>query len=129
MSLERRYQLVTGGRSFPKMPSALKEVTGRMGGPSPELPPPLGMSLVRSKLFSAALPLLLNAFWLELGAPGCSEPNCGLQKPSRGWEGGECSRAGRCQERGGTGGSPRVTACCLPAPAAASLLPVPALPT
>uniref|UniRef100_A0A8B9TS82 Pleckstrin homology-like domain family B member 1 n=1 Tax=Anas platyrhynchos TaxID=8839 RepID=A0A8B9TS82_ANAPL len=45
VSLERRYQLVTGGRSFPKMPSALKEVTGRMGGPSPELPPPLGMSL------------------------------------------------------------------------------------
>lgn len=40
MSLERRYQLVTGGRSFPKMPSALKEVTGRMGGPSPELPSP-----------------------------------------------------------------------------------------
>lgn len=94
------------------MPSALKEVTGRMGGPSPELPPPLGMSLVRSKLFSAALPLLLNAFWLELGAPGCSEPICGLQEPSRGWEGGECSRAG----------SPRVTACCLPAPASASCL-------
>uniref|UniRef100_A0A8B9TQ13 Pleckstrin homology-like domain family B member 1 n=1 Tax=Anas platyrhynchos TaxID=8839 RepID=A0A8B9TQ13_ANAPL len=68
VSLERRYQLVTGGRSFPKMPSALKEVTGRMGGPSPELPPPLGMSLVRSKLFSAALPLLLSAFWLELGS-------------------------------------------------------------
>uniref|UniRef100_A0A8C3CDR5 Pleckstrin homology-like domain family B member 1 n=1 Tax=Cairina moschata TaxID=8855 RepID=A0A8C3CDR5_CAIMO len=40
VSLERRYQLVTGGRSFPKMPSALKEVTGRMGGPSPELPSP-----------------------------------------------------------------------------------------
>uniref|UniRef100_A0A8B9VGJ5 PH domain-containing protein n=1 Tax=Anas zonorhyncha TaxID=75864 RepID=A0A8B9VGJ5_9AVES len=59
VSLERRYQLVTGGRSFPKMPSALKEVTGRMGGPSPELPPPRGMSLVRSKLFSAALPLAL----------------------------------------------------------------------
>uniref|UniRef100_A0A669Q5Z4 Pleckstrin homology-like domain family B member 1 n=1 Tax=Phasianus colchicus TaxID=9054 RepID=A0A669Q5Z4_PHACC len=30
-SLERRYQLVTGGRSFPKMSSALKEVTGEMG--------------------------------------------------------------------------------------------------
>lgn len=28
MSLERRYQLVTGGRSFPKMSSALREVSG-----------------------------------------------------------------------------------------------------
>lgn len=31
VSLERRYQLVTGGRSFPKMSSALREVSGCLG--------------------------------------------------------------------------------------------------
>ncbi|XP_071883748.1 pleckstrin homology-like domain family B member 1 isoform X8 [Anas platyrhynchos] len=33
VSLERRYQLVTGGRSFPKMPSALKEETLHISEP------------------------------------------------------------------------------------------------
>ncbi|NWV62217.1 PHLB1 protein, partial [Malurus elegans] len=34
MSLERRYQLVTGGRSFPKIPSALREMEQQLlGGP------------------------------------------------------------------------------------------------
>ncbi|XP_035202170.1 pleckstrin homology-like domain family B member 1 isoform X9 [Oxyura jamaicensis] len=40
VSLERRYQLVTGGRSFPKMSSALKEVyRAKMEGDSGALPP------------------------------------------------------------------------------------------
>ncbi|XP_068515468.1 pleckstrin homology-like domain family B member 1 isoform X16 [Anas acuta] len=40
VSLERRYQLVTGGRSFPKMPSALKEVyRAKLEGDSAALPP------------------------------------------------------------------------------------------
>uniref|UniRef100_A0A8C9EP18 Pleckstrin homology-like domain family B member 1 n=1 Tax=Pavo cristatus TaxID=9049 RepID=A0A8C9EP18_PAVCR len=39
-SLERRYQLVTGGRSFPKMPSALKEVyRAKMEGDTGALTP------------------------------------------------------------------------------------------
>uniref|UniRef100_A0A8C9ERD6 Pleckstrin homology-like domain family B member 1 n=1 Tax=Pavo cristatus TaxID=9049 RepID=A0A8C9ERD6_PAVCR len=47
-SLERRYQLVTGGRSFPKMPSALKEETLHISEPyellegTKPLSPPLG---------------------------------------------------------------------------------------
>lgn len=35
MSLERRYQLVTGGRSFPKMSSALREVSRERQGTVP----------------------------------------------------------------------------------------------
>ncbi|XP_035202169.1 pleckstrin homology-like domain family B member 1 isoform X8 [Oxyura jamaicensis] len=39
VSLERRYQLVTGGRSFPKMSSALKEMEKQLpGGPTWLLP-------------------------------------------------------------------------------------------
>ncbi|XP_038023540.2 pleckstrin homology-like domain family B member 1 isoform X12 [Anas platyrhynchos] len=39
VSLERRYQLVTGGRSFPKMPSALKEMEKQLPGGPAWLPP------------------------------------------------------------------------------------------
>lgn len=94
-SLERQYQLVTGGRSFPKTSSALREVSEERGVRPPGLlsccPEPLspaGTSLVLCKLCSAAAPVLPSASWPELGAPGCSEPLRGLQRPSPGWKGG-----------------------------------------
>lgn len=84
MSLERRYQLVTGGRSFPKMSSALREVSGDRGlwflGLLSCCPKPL-LSLVHCKLGSMAVSMFLSTFWLDLGAPGRSEPLCGLQRP------------------------------------------------
>ncbi|XP_063211430.1 pleckstrin homology-like domain family B member 1 isoform X8 [Chroicocephalus ridibundus] len=42
MSLERRYQLVTGGRSFPKMSSALREMEQQLPG-GPVWPPALDL--------------------------------------------------------------------------------------
>lgn len=77
-SLERRYQLVTGGRSFPKMSSALKEVTGEMGH-CPESCSPVcwAVPIPRDKtgalqFMSAAVPLLPSAICLKLGT--CTTP-------------------------------------------------------
>ncbi|XP_065553198.1 pleckstrin homology-like domain family B member 1 isoform X3 [Lathamus discolor] len=55
VSLERRYQLVTGGRSFPKMPSALREETLHISEPyellegaKPLSPPPAAAASLAS---------------------------------------------------------------------------------
>lgn len=95
ISLERRYQLVTGGRSFPKMSSALREASGERGVRSlrllccrPEPLLPVGTSLVHHKLCTDTAAVLPSAFWPEPGAPGRPEPLHGLQRPSPVWEGG-----------------------------------------
>uniref|UniRef100_A0A8B9IN83 Pleckstrin homology-like domain family B member 1 n=1 Tax=Anser cygnoides TaxID=8845 RepID=A0A8B9IN83_ANSCY len=56
VSLERRYQLVTGGRSFPKMSSALKEVyRAKMEGDSGALPPRMKSSTPSSSQLNIAM--------------------------------------------------------------------------
>lgn len=105
MSLERHYQLVTGGRSFPKMSSALREVSGQRGGWSlgllcchPEPLLPAGTSLVHDRLCPAAAP--------ALRAPSeSSEPLRGLQRPSPG-------REGRATGPGWGAAAPSLLGCC-----------------
>ncbi|XP_035411712.1 pleckstrin homology-like domain family B member 1 isoform X4 [Cygnus atratus] len=56
VSLERRYQLVTGGRSFPKMSSALKEVyRAKMEGDTGALPPRMKSSTPSSSQLNISM--------------------------------------------------------------------------
>ncbi|XP_065507989.1 pleckstrin homology-like domain family B member 1 isoform X3 [Caloenas nicobarica] len=93
VSLERRYQLVTGGKSFPKMSSALREETLRipepyklLEGSQPLSPPPAAAA---SSFASAArsLPAAHEYVTVEqlsgiLHASAASPPGCAPPAPS-----------------------------------------------
>uniref|UniRef100_A0A8C4UCS6 Pleckstrin homology-like domain family B member 1 n=1 Tax=Falco tinnunculus TaxID=100819 RepID=A0A8C4UCS6_FALTI len=96
MSLERRYQLITGGRSFPKMSSALREVRGPVWLPAldlekwyqkvmagfetsssssvspPSSPPPLPAKVYRAKTEGDASALTPR---MKSGTPSSSQLN------------------------------------------------------
>lgn len=69
MSLERRYQLVTGGRSFPKMSSALREVSEERGGTVPTaavLPPQALLLMLAQGTPSSSCPKTCRWEWVTL---------------------------------------------------------------
>lgn len=98
-SLERRYQLVTGGRSFPKMSSALKEVTGgwstvlRAALLRAELLPPQGQAW-GTAVYICSSSSASQCHLSEAGHSHHSRLDRGLQGLSSSWEGGKCNRAG-----------------------------------
>ncbi|XP_052553302.1 pleckstrin homology-like domain family B member 1 isoform X10 [Tympanuchus pallidicinctus] len=88
-SLERRYQLVTGGRSFPKMSSALKEETLHISEPyellegTKPLSPPLGAAASLASPSAHSYPKMQEVYRAKMeGDTGALTPRMKSGTPS-----------------------------------------------
>ncbi|XP_021231402.1 pleckstrin homology-like domain family B member 1 isoform X5 [Numida meleagris] len=88
-SLERRYQLVTGGRSFPKMSSALKEETLHISEPyellqgTKPLSPPLGAAASLASPSAHSYPKMQEVYRAKMeGDTGALNPRMKSGTPS-----------------------------------------------